>query len=240
MASFIEIQLPRLAGSYTGHASSLPSHYEQPLSSLLAVFNSCKRSIQDGFRLENLSWRLWYRQFILRTSTSSSAKLPHQIQLTSAPKSPRLSRTRSLPSFKPSWSSPVAPSSSTVVPCAASTVSTVSIAFSPISAQPLHSSPAHYHEVASPSTKRSKKFFIDDDDNEEQEPILSVKLQRRCSDDRRRPVSLLSTMLKQYNSTTTTTTTTTSSYASNHGSANSLRRCQTRYHCLDQLVALNA
>lgn len=30
----------------------------------LSVFTKCKESVQDGRRLENISWRLWYRELI--------------------------------------------------------------------------------------------------------------------------------------------------------------------------------
>ncbi|KAH0825779.1 hypothetical protein J3R83DRAFT_8873 [Lanmaoa asiatica] len=32
--------------------------------SVLSVFTKCKESVQDGRRLENISWRLWYRELI--------------------------------------------------------------------------------------------------------------------------------------------------------------------------------
>lgn len=37
------------------------------LSSLHAVFTKCKESLQDGRRLENISWRLWYREMMLES-----------------------------------------------------------------------------------------------------------------------------------------------------------------------------
>jgi hypothetical protein len=36
------------------------------------VFTKCKESLHDGRRLENISWRLWYREM----ATSSSAARP--------------------------------------------------------------------------------------------------------------------------------------------------------------------
>ena len=38
------------------------------------VFTKCKNSVQDGRRLENLSWRLWHRE--MSASTASPAQLP--------------------------------------------------------------------------------------------------------------------------------------------------------------------
>ncbi|ETW83511.1 hypothetical protein HETIRDRAFT_244743, partial [Heterobasidion irregulare TC 32-1] len=32
------------------------------LSGLWTLFTKCKESLQDGRRLENISWRLWYRE----------------------------------------------------------------------------------------------------------------------------------------------------------------------------------
>ncbi|OSX57581.1 hypothetical protein POSPLADRAFT_1095013, partial [Postia placenta MAD-698-R-SB12] len=35
---------------------------EDALYSLWALFTKCKESLKDGRRLENISWRLWYRE----------------------------------------------------------------------------------------------------------------------------------------------------------------------------------
>ncbi|KAG1887096.1 hypothetical protein F4604DRAFT_1571197 [Suillus subluteus] len=35
------------------------------LSALWTIFTKCKESLQDGRRLENISWRLWHRELIL-------------------------------------------------------------------------------------------------------------------------------------------------------------------------------
>ncbi|EGN92366.1 hypothetical protein SERLA73DRAFT_27839, partial [Serpula lacrymans var. lacrymans S7.3] len=35
------------------------------LSGLWTLFTKCKESLQDGRRLENISWRLWYREIAL-------------------------------------------------------------------------------------------------------------------------------------------------------------------------------
>ncbi|KAF9220412.1 DUF1752-domain-containing protein, partial [Gyrodon lividus] len=34
------------------------------LSGLWMIFAKCKESLQDGRRLENISWRLWYRELV--------------------------------------------------------------------------------------------------------------------------------------------------------------------------------
>ncbi|KAI0030596.1 hypothetical protein K488DRAFT_27889, partial [Vararia minispora EC-137] len=35
---------------------------KEALSGLWNVFTKCKDSLQDGYRLENISWRLWHRE----------------------------------------------------------------------------------------------------------------------------------------------------------------------------------
>ncbi|EIW84602.1 DUF1752-domain-containing protein, partial [Coniophora puteana RWD-64-598 SS2] len=35
---------------------------QDALCSLWSLFTRCKDSLQDGRRLENLSWRIWYRE----------------------------------------------------------------------------------------------------------------------------------------------------------------------------------
>ena len=43
----------------------------------LVVFTKCKNSLKDGQRLENLSWRLWYRELAAwRTPASPDSLLP--------------------------------------------------------------------------------------------------------------------------------------------------------------------
>jgi hypothetical protein len=40
--------------------------YHSPFSNThFLVFTKCKESLQDGRRLENISWRLWHRELIL-------------------------------------------------------------------------------------------------------------------------------------------------------------------------------
>ncbi|KAG2146105.1 uncharacterized protein EDB93DRAFT_1251070 [Suillus bovinus] len=38
---------------------------QDALSALWTIFTKCKESLQDGRRLENISWRLWHRELIL-------------------------------------------------------------------------------------------------------------------------------------------------------------------------------
>ncbi|KAH9910327.1 uncharacterized protein BXZ73DRAFT_58654 [Epithele typhae] len=46
---------------------------EDALCSLWALFTKCKDSLNDGPRLENISWRLWYREMASAQSTPSSS-----------------------------------------------------------------------------------------------------------------------------------------------------------------------
>ncbi|CAO3612109.1 unnamed protein product [Cunninghamella echinulata] len=92
----------------------------EQLSSLWAAFTKCKQNIRDGFRLENMSWRLWYREAMMkkRLNTTTSIILPtpsttlldttttfnnnnHTIQQQpiKKPLSTQLVRTQSLPSL---------------------------------------------------------------------------------------------------------------------------------------------
>ena len=43
------------------------------LSFCLLVFTKCKESLKDGRRLENISWRLWYRDMASAQSSPSSS-----------------------------------------------------------------------------------------------------------------------------------------------------------------------
>ncbi|KAI9454381.1 DUF1752-domain-containing protein [Lactarius psammicola] len=46
------------------------------LSSLWTVFTKCKESLQDGRRLENISWRLWYRELAAHTRAQRHLPTP--------------------------------------------------------------------------------------------------------------------------------------------------------------------
>ena len=65
--------------------ASLPplSYFTSPLSFLTLhpnqVFTKCKESLQDGPRLEYISWRLWYRQLEARRNNKPSPPSPHLI-----------------------------------------------------------------------------------------------------------------------------------------------------------------
>ncbi|CAO3590208.1 unnamed protein product [Absidia cylindrospora] len=71
----------------------------------MIAFTKCKRNIRDGFRLENMSWRLWYREAIIRKRLERDANatdlvLPAAIELQDTNISNKqLVRTRSLPSL---------------------------------------------------------------------------------------------------------------------------------------------
>ncbi|KAI0245974.1 hypothetical protein BJV78DRAFT_1356447 [Lactifluus subvellereus] len=50
------------------------------LSHLWTIFTKCKESLQDGRRLENISWRLWHRELSARSAPLAIAlHLPHPI-----------------------------------------------------------------------------------------------------------------------------------------------------------------
>ncbi|KAM5539216.1 hypothetical protein V8D89_007089 [Ganoderma adspersum] len=46
---------------------------EDALCSLWTLFTKCKESLKDGRRLENISWRLWYRELAAAQTTPSSS-----------------------------------------------------------------------------------------------------------------------------------------------------------------------
>ncbi|KAL4065034.1 hypothetical protein V8B97DRAFT_2025818 [Scleroderma yunnanense] len=51
----------------------------EALSGLWTLFTKCKESLQDGRRLENISWRLWHRELVhahARAQSSSSSSAP--------------------------------------------------------------------------------------------------------------------------------------------------------------------
>ncbi|KAF8972335.1 hypothetical protein BDZ97DRAFT_1650304 [Flammula alnicola] len=49
------------------------------LSGLWTLFTKCKESLQDGRRLENISWRLWYREMMLENHSRESVPLVHNL-----------------------------------------------------------------------------------------------------------------------------------------------------------------
>ncbi|OBZ66210.1 hypothetical protein A0H81_13862 [Grifola frondosa] len=50
---------------------------EDALSGLWALFTKCKESLKDGRRLENISWRLWYREMAASHHSPSSSPGPY-------------------------------------------------------------------------------------------------------------------------------------------------------------------
>ncbi|GAA5797418.1 hypothetical protein EDC94DRAFT_656654 [Helicostylum pulchrum] len=97
-----EIHLPMLIKSTLSEHSqyhTLPWNNLDQLSCLWSVFTKCKKNIRDGFRLENLSWRLWYRQSVLQKKVEP--KTSEDIEFTTEKK--QLTRTRSLPDLS-QWS----------------------------------------------------------------------------------------------------------------------------------------
>ena len=56
------------------HFSLFPKHCRFELMMmrcLFVVFTKCKESLQDGRRLENISWRLWYREMMLASEVAA-------------------------------------------------------------------------------------------------------------------------------------------------------------------------
>lgn len=74
---------------------SLPWNNLDQLSSLWAIFTKCKSNIQDGFRLENLSWRLWYRHSVLQKKQKPNTVADIDMTV----KQHTLKRSRSLPNL---------------------------------------------------------------------------------------------------------------------------------------------
>lgn len=65
---------------------------------LYVVFTKCKRQLRNGFRLENLTWRLWYRQAVMRKQTAPA--ISNEPDLAASPvASTQLTRSRSLPNL---------------------------------------------------------------------------------------------------------------------------------------------
>ncbi|KAI9323445.1 hypothetical protein BX666DRAFT_1886930 [Dichotomocladium elegans] len=82
------------------HATrALPWNNMEELSSLWTMFTKCKRQLRNGFRLENMTWRLWYRQAVMGKQTRPAITTEPDLTPISAASSvtPQLSRSRSLP-----------------------------------------------------------------------------------------------------------------------------------------------
>lgn len=48
--------------------------------SLSPVFTKCKDNLENGRRLENLSWRLWYRESLIEKAKEQHVRTPIPIQ----------------------------------------------------------------------------------------------------------------------------------------------------------------
>ncbi|KAG1464630.1 hypothetical protein G6F56_005043 [Rhizopus delemar] len=98
-----EIHFPLLINSNLSE-QSLPWNNLDQLSSLWATFTKCKSNIRDGFRLENLSWRLWYRQSVLqkkqKPNTVQDIDFAAANTHTHSNTTVTLRRTRSLPNLQ--------------------------------------------------------------------------------------------------------------------------------------------
>lgn len=81
-----------LPGLWTGTSPRSPQlfFFDDPflLFSLFTVFTKCKESLQDGRRLENISWRLWYRELAAHTNTHRQLPTPPHDPLPQYPLTP--------------------------------------------------------------------------------------------------------------------------------------------------------
>ncbi|KAG9013062.1 hypothetical protein FRB94_003894 [Tulasnella sp. JGI-2019a] len=69
--------MPPLLAVEPGSITDVPA---EDLGNVWTVFTKCKENLKDGRRLENLSWRLWYREI-----TANNSNHPNQHQLNSLP-----------------------------------------------------------------------------------------------------------------------------------------------------------
>jgi hypothetical protein len=87
----VDTQNPdNLFSMWTGESSTPVLLQWDARANNITVFAKCAGSVQQGRRLENLSWRLWTRETICcdETSTSNSTTLPKQIRQPSRRSSP--------------------------------------------------------------------------------------------------------------------------------------------------------
>ncbi|KAI8137652.1 hypothetical protein BJV82DRAFT_336840 [Fennellomyces sp. T-0311] len=77
---------------------TLPWNNLEELSSLWAVFTKCKRQLRNGFRLENMTWRLWYRQAVMQKQNAPPPAIISPSQEDIPVRS--LSRSQSLPDLR--------------------------------------------------------------------------------------------------------------------------------------------
>ncbi|KAI7877111.1 hypothetical protein K492DRAFT_239385 [Lichtheimia hyalospora FSU 10163] len=92
--------------SYTLHpAHTLSRKTREDLVSLWIALSKCKRQLQYSLRLENMTWRLWYRQAIMNKKpviSSPAISEPTSQELApivSKPPTKTLSRSRSSPTL---------------------------------------------------------------------------------------------------------------------------------------------
>ncbi|KIM40754.1 hypothetical protein M413DRAFT_167377 [Hebeloma cylindrosporum] len=111
------------------------------LSGLWTLFTKCKESLQEGRRLENISWRLWYREMMLESEDAAlrrSGRGEELLFVDEKEKTDGLVEERvnvdALPSLESTTSSPPPP---LVPPPAYSSSMAVSLSPSPSSMSPL-------------------------------------------------------------------------------------------------------
>lgn len=173
------------------------------------MFTKCKKNIRDGFRLENLSWRLWYRQSVLQKK--AEPKTSEDIEYTTEKK--QLTRTHSLPDLS-QWSHQknVLQSPTSVNMTQKFYIPTPSFELDdPLDIEDSSSEDSWSEEEDDDLLTFTKKTVING---------LSVPNTSALS----KPVSLLSDMLQS-----------TDSVKENNNSG--LRRCQSRYSRLDQFFS---
>lgn len=145
------------------------------------VFTKCKKNIRDGFRLENLSWRLWYRQSVLHKKIEPHTSEDIDIFSTSTEERKQLTRTRSLPDLS-QWSH----QKNTLLKHSSTTLSSGQITPSAV-------------------TRQQKMFMIDDEETEseseledvEEEEVITFTKKIQDSYCHSKPVSLLTDMLEE-------------------------------------------
>ncbi|KAI8990100.1 hypothetical protein BDB01DRAFT_848191 [Pilobolus umbonatus] len=162
---FNDIQLPLLL------KTTLSNHSLDQLSTLWAAMSKCKNNIKDGFRIENLSWRLWYKKSILEKRIDQCITKDIIINTPST-----MSRSRSLPDLsilsQPTMlpQQPIITSQPTMLP-------------------------------QQPKTIHRKFYFHEDDSeaNNDNDQLIFTKKKPSFEGNLDKPVSLLSNMLQSNN-----------------------------------------
>ncbi|KAF7732122.1 hypothetical protein EC973_006377 [Apophysomyces ossiformis] len=183
------------------------------LSSLWAVLTKCKRNLKDGCRLENLSWRIWYRHAIMMKQTA-----PNTASDLAMPTSVPLTRTRSLPTLCAPTIPDPSPSQEN---CSTERRSKFYIDQSDSEEEEEEEfSDDDEWDMDSSNTASSSDFsFEEDDDNDDNDDDHLEFGKYKTSLVSKPQISILSTMLQQ------------------NTPHRGLRRCQSRYHQLAQLVS---